>query len=267
MTKMTGAERVHAEIEWSRLRAPQLRELASKDAVVIVPIGSTEQHGPHLPTQVDCLLVGEVARRAATRAYATVPTLITPTIWSGLAEHHMSLGATLSVDFQTFFALVRGICRSLVRHGFRNVLLLNGHGGNIAALTVAVNELAVELDAPIATATYFILAQQEIAKILEVQKGVRHACEAETSMVLALAPELVDMSLVEGAVGPTSREVPEVTGTEASVRWRSFKSRTSHGAIGDPRTASAEKGEKLLDAAADAVVRLVTNKEFWALPA
>jgi len=143
MTKTMAPERVNAEIEWSRLRAPQLRDLASKDAVVIVPIGSTEQHGPHLPTQVDCLLVGEVARRAATRAYATVPTLITPTVWSGLAEHHMSLGATLSVDFQTFFALVRGISRSLVRHGFRNVLLLNGHGGNIAALTVAVNELAV----------------------------------------------------------------------------------------------------------------------------
>jgi creatinine amidohydrolase len=267
MTKTMGVERVKAEIEWGRLRAPQLRELASKDAVVIVPIGSTEQHGPHLPTQVDCLLVGEVARRAASRAYPTVPTLITPTIWSGLAEHHMSLGATLSVDFQTFFALVRGICRSLVRHGFRNVLLLNGHGGNIAALTVAVNELAVELEAPIATATYFILAQQEIGKILEVQKGVRHACEAETSMVLALAPELVDMSLVEGAVGPTSREVPEVTGTEASIRWRSFQSRTSHGAIGDPRTASAEKGDKLLDASADAVARLVTNREFWTLPA
>jgi creatinine amidohydrolase len=86
-------------------------------------------------------------------------------------------------------------------------------------------------------------------------------------MVLALAPDLVDLSAVEGAVGPTTREVPEVTGTEASIRWRSFKSRTSHGAIGDPRTASAAKGERLLDAAADAVVRLVTNREFWTLPA
>src|SRR4030095_16879764 len=116
------------------------------------------------------------------------------------------------------------LCPSAARTAFRTVLLLNGHGGNIAALTVAVNELAVELDAPIATTTYFILAQQEIAKILQTQKVVRHACEAETSMVLALAPELVDMSLVEGAVGPTSREVPEVTGTEAAQRWRAVKS-------------------------------------------
>ena len=256
-----------AEVEWSRLRAPELRELATQDAVVIVPIGSTEQHGPHLPTQVDCLLVTEVARRAARRAYASVPTLITPTIWSGLAEHHMSLGATLSLDFATFFALVRGICRSLVRHGFRKILLLNGHGGNIAALTVAVNELAVELAAPIATTTYFRLAEPAIAKILEKQTGVRHACEAETSMVLALEPTLVDMSLAANAVGPTEREIAQAAGTDAAHRWRSFKSRTAHGAIGDPRTASAEKGEKLLDAAADAVCRLVANQEFWTLRA
>lgn len=256
-----------AEVQWSRLKAPELRALASGNAVVIVPIGSTEQHGPHLPTQVDCLLVGEIARRAAVRAYDTVPTLITPTIWSGLAEHHMTLGATLSLDFAAFFALVRGVCRSLVRHGFRNVLLLNGHGGNIAALTVAVNELAAELDAPIATTTYFLLAQAEIAKILETQATVRHACEAETSMVLALEPGLVDMSLAARAVGPTAQEVSQVTGTDAAHRWRSFKSRTSHGAIGDPRTASAEKGDRLLEAAADAVCRVVTNRDFWTLSA
>ena len=67
------------EIEWWRLKAPELRALAAREAIVIVPVASTEQHGPHLPTQVDCLLVGEIARRAATRASASTPTLITPT--------------------------------------------------------------------------------------------------------------------------------------------------------------------------------------------
>ena len=255
------------ETEWWRLKAPELRALAKRDTVVIVPVASTEQHGPHLPTQVDCLLVGEIARRAAIQAYATRPTLTTPVVWSGLAEHHMSLGATISLDYPAFFALLRGICGSLARHGFRNVLLLNGHGGNIAALTVAVNELAVELDAPIATTTYWLLAEQEFANILEKQTNVRHACEAETSMVLALRPELVDMSLAAEAVGPTAPELPDVAGTQAAHRWQSFKSRTSHGVIGDPRAATAEKGERLLQAAADAVSRLATNSEFWRLPA
>ena len=154
-----------------------------------------------------------------------------------------------------------------MRHGFRRILLLNGHGGNTAALTVVINELATELDAPIATTTYWPLAKEQFANILERQKTVRHACEAETSMLLALAPDLVDRARAADAVGPTERELAEVAGTDAVHRWRSFKSRTHHGAIGDPRVASAEKGERLLDAAADAVGRIVANADIWELPA
>ncbi len=252
--------------EWWNLKASELNALAKQDAVVIIPVASTEQHGPHLPTQVDCLLAGEIARRAATKA-APAAVIVTPVIWTGLAEHHMSLGATISLDFAEFFAVLRGVCRSVIRHGFRKVLLLNGHGGNIAALTVAVNELAVELKAPIATTTYWLLAQPAFAKILERQANVRHACEAETSMILALKPELVDMALAANAVGPTAKEIVDVIGSTAAHRWQSFKSRTNHGAIGDPRAASAEKGERLLEAAADAVAKLITNADFWALPA
>ena len=256
-----------SEVAWSRLKAAETKALAARDAVVVVPVGSTEQHGPHLPTQVDALIVNEIAIRAARQALATMPIVVTPTIWSGLAEHHMSLGGTLSLDFATFSSLLRCICRSLQRQGFRRILLLNGHGGNIAALTVIVNELAVELGAPIATATYWHLARDEFAEILEHQTTVRHACEAETSMVLAIAPELVDRSLAAHAVGPTSRELADVAGTDAVHRWRSFKARTDHGAIGDPRSSTADKGEKLLSAAAAAVAKLVTNGELWELPA
>lgn len=255
------------ETQWWNLKAPELRDLAKKNANVIVPVASTEQHGPHLPTQVDCLLVGEIANRSAALASKSVPTIVTPVVWTGLAEHHMSLGATISLDYDSFFAVLRGICSSLVRHGFRNILLLNGHGGNIAALTVAVNELAPKLDAPISTTTYWLLAQPAFAKILEKQANVRHACEAETSMVLALKPELVDMTQADNAVGPTAPELPDILGTTAAHRWQSFRSRTSHGAIGDPRAATAEKGERLLQAAADAVSGLVTNPKFWNLPA
>jgi creatinine amidohydrolase len=253
------------EIEWGRLKAAELNALARRDAVVIVPVGSVEQHGPHLPTQVDMLIVGEVARRAARRVQA--PVVVAPTVWSGLAEHHMSLGGTLSLDFSTFLAVLRCICRSLTRHGFRRILLLNGHGGNVAALTVIVNELAPELNAPIATATYWTLAREAFQQTLERQINVRHACEAETSMLLALTPELVDMAKAQGAVGPTERELDEVVGGDGAHRWRSFQARTRHGAIGDPRGASAEKGERLLEAAADAVAKLVANDSFWTLSA
>jgi creatinine amidohydrolase len=141
------------------------------------------------------------------------------------------------------------------------------HRRNIAALTVAVNELAVELHAPIATTTYFLLAQPKIAKILKQQTTVRHACEAETSMVLALAPELVDMSRAAGAVGPTEREVPQVTGTEAAQPLEIVQIADVARRHRKPRSASAERGEKMLDAATEAVARLVTNREFWTLSA
>ena len=254
-----------AETFWSRMKASEINALAELKTVVIVPVASTEQHGPHLPTQVDCLLVGAIAERAAHLAQASIPVIVTPTIWSGLAEHHMGLGGTLSLDFPAFFRILRGVCRSIVRDGFERILLLNGHGGNIAALTVAVNELSPELGVPLATATYWLLAQEAFGKILEKQTNVRHACEAETSMVLALAPELVDMKLAVNAVGPTAKEIAQVVGPGAH-RWQTFKARTNHGAIGDPSAASAEKGEKLLDAAAQAVATLIRNEEFWTLP-
>ncbi|MCC7045246.1 MAG: creatininase family protein [Alphaproteobacteria bacterium] len=255
------------EVEWGRMKASEIAALAARDAVVIVPVGSIEQHGPHLPTQVDALLSGEVSRRAARKAAARIPVIVAPTVWSGLAEHHMTLGGTLSLDFATFFGLLRCVCRSLVRHGFRRILLLNGHGGNITALNVAVNELAVELQIPLATTSYWLLAKEEFAAILERQTTVRHACEAETSMLLALAPDLVDMARAGDIVGPTEREIAEVAGTDAVHRWRSFKARTSHGVIGDPRSATAAKGERLLEAAADSVSVLCQNAAFWSLPA
>ena len=255
------------EVEWWRLKAAEINALAARDAVVIVPVGSTEQHGPHLPTQVDALLAGEISRRAARRIAATTPVVVTPTVWSGLAEHHMSLGGTLSLDFRAFFALLQCLCRSLVRQGFRRILILNGHGGNITALNVVVNELAVELQIPLAATTYWVLGKDSFAKILERQTTVRHACEAETSMLLALAPNLVDMTRAGDIVGPTEREVAQVVGNDGVHRWRSFRSRTSHGVIGDPRTATAEKGERLLEAAAEAVAGLCANTEFWAIPA
>lgn len=254
------------EVEWVRLKAGELAELAKRDGVVIVPVASTEQHGPHLPTGVDVALCGEIALRAA-RQLGEFPVAVTPVVWTGLAEHHMAFGGTFSLGYGEFYSLIRGVCRSLRRHGFRRILLLNGHGGNTAALTVAVNDLAPELDAPIATATYWELAADAFGKILEHQPNVRHACEAETSMMLAIKPDLVDMAAARDVVGPTETEIDKIAGTKAAQRWRSFRARTSHGVIGDPRSATPEKGEKLLEAAAMAVAGLIANDRFWNAPA
>lgn len=248
-----------AEVEWMRLRAPELRALAREDATVVVPVGSVEQHGPHLPVQVDALLAREVSRRAARRASS--PVVVAPTVWCGLAEHHMAFGATITLDMATFQAVLRCVCASVVRHGFRRVMLLNGHGGNVNALTVIAGELARELDADVATATYWLLAgtARAYADILERQSTVRHACEAETSMLLALAPELVDREAMAGTDGPMASVVSE----SGVYRYRPFNELTESGVIGVPSAASAEKGERLLEAAADALAEALVDPRGW----
>jgi creatinine amidohydrolase len=250
------------DIRWDHLTAEQLRQLAAApEVIVVVPVAAMEQHGPHLPVMVDSLLCSAVAERAARQVFAQRPVVVAPTVWSGLSEHHMPFGGTITLDYPTFHALLRCVCRSLERHGFGRILLLNGHGGNEAALRVVVEQLSAELEVVLATVTYWHLAAEGFRAILERQSGVRHACEAETSMALALRPELVDPGRFAEA-----RTAEDEGGAPGAYRWRSFTARTASGAIGDPTAASAEKGERLLEAASSALAELLLDEPFWRRP-
>ena len=205
----------------------------------------------------DSLLCSAVARRGAELAAAAErrAAVVTPPVWSGLSEHHMPFGGTLSLDFPTFSALIGGVCRSLQRHGFGRILLLNGHGGNEAALRVIVEQLSPAFEGVLACVNYWHLAALEFAAILERQSGVRHACEAETSMVLALRPELVDPTRFAEA-----RFEEGKSPAGATYRWQSFAARTASGVLGDPTAASAEKGERLLEAAGAALAAAAAER-------
>ena len=175
------------EVEWRKLRADELRERARSDALVIVPVGSIEQHGPHLPVEVDSMLGETVALRTAKNLAPGGPVVVLPMLWTGLSEHHMSFGGTITLDVPTFVAVIEGICKSVVRHGFSRIALLNGHGGNDNALRVCADELAPRLGVPIVHMTYWYAAAEPIAALLETQTSLRHACEAETSMIYCRA--------------------------------------------------------------------------------
>lgn len=250
-------------VRWGELRARELRALAAAPATIIVPVASIEQHGPHLPTMTDTLLGTSVAYAAAERLVADGhPCVVTSPVWSGLSEHHMALGATLSVEFDALLAILRGVVGSLARHGFRRVLLLNSHGGNIAALKVVVETLAkAHPELRLVTATHWHLAADLVDPLLETQRSIRHACEAETSLVLALRPELVDESAFEEAACPDPRDGGG--GDDGAYRWESFAERTPSGALGDPRAASAEKGRRLLDLLAGRLAERLVDPAFW----
>jgi creatinine amidohydrolase len=250
------------EVLWANLKAYELRGLAERDALVVQPVASLEQHGPHLPVQVDVALVSEVALRAAREIAERDAVVVAPALWAGLAEHHMSLGGTITLDLATYRAVLRCLCGSFQRQGFRRMCLLNGHGGNITALTNIAAELTLELDVPVTTATYWTLPEtaEAFADILERQSNVRHACEAETSMMLALRPDLVDRTRAGALEGP----MEGLAGHDGVYRWRSMAWWTETGVMGAPKAASAEKGERLLAAAASALARALTNPALWA---
>lgn len=254
----------HPEVEWGRLKAHELRALANEDAVVVLPVAATEQHGPHLPTMTDTRIGAEVAYQAARKAYPHQPTVVTPVVFSGLSGHHMPFGGTLTLDHETFIAVIRCLIRSAVHHGFRRILLSNSHGGNILAIQFAADRMAQETGAAIVATTYAHEAAEAIAPLLEDQPGVMHAGEAETSMMLALDPDLVDAS--DLAALNTERGRGFLYAGEASYRWRPFQHMTGNGVSGLPARASAEKGERLLEAASDAISKLIIDPETWAAP-
>ncbi len=260
------AHSVKTEIEWRKLRADELRQRAQADAIVILPVGSIEQHGPHLPVEVDTMLGETVALEAARRvADRGEPIVVLPMLWTGLSEHHMSFGGTITLDDATFLAVLRCICKSVVRHGFRRLVLLNGHGGNDNAMRVAADMLTPELEVPILQFTYWYAAAEPIAAILETQKGLRHACEAETSMMMALRPDLVARDRIPLAKSNTTPEVSDLVGG-GIYRWRTLGAMSAAGVIGNPEAATPEKGERLIAGIADELARKLLNKDLWALP-
>jgi creatinine amidohydrolase len=250
------------ETAWNRLPAETLRALATNDAIVLLPVASTEQHGPHLATGVDTFLCSEVCRRVAAELAPCVPAVVAPAVWFGLADHHVPFGGTFTISLATYYAVLRDLCRSMLGAGFRRIVIVNGHGGNMQALAAFTGELTRELGAPIATTTYFMEAVAEQAQILEDQNGVMHACEAETSMMMAVHPELVNESRLDAAHGPhfdlTASLIPSLKA------FRTFAELTSSGVAGDARKASASKGEERLKACAAALAARLKAGEPWA---
>lgn len=234
------------EVQWNRLTAPALRRLADRGAAVFVPVGATEQHGHHLPTGVDMFLANEVSLRAAALlSDRDRPVVCAPALPWGLSEHHVAFGGTLTLPLTTYYLLISDLCACITRAGFARIVIVNGHGGNISALNAIVDQLAVDLPGvDISVATYVAIAPEASAEILETQDGFMHACEGETSMMLAAFRDLVAEELLPQAIGPASGLRSDAV---PLYRWRSFRDVTGTGVSGDARSATAVKGEKLLD--------------------
>lgn len=235
----------------------ELAELAG-EATVVVPLGSTEQHGHHLPVAVDTIVVTTLAHRAASRAAEQALVLVTPTVPFGFAEHHLPFGGTVSLSASTYLDVLTDIGRSLGRQEFRRLVFLNGHGGNETAMKLALDRLAFErpLGMHLAGASYWELASDVLAE-LELEAGTvpGHAGHFETSLLLAIAPELVALDKrPTDPLGPMPIGVPETSGARVHHPrvWEE-----SDGRSDDASRASTELGTRVLDEMVEKIVDFV----------
>lgn len=243
---------------WGHLTAEELRSKAEVDAVVVLPVASIEQHGPHLPVGVDTLICEHVCRAAAERVSGN-QVVVAPTVWCGMAEHHMDFGGTFTFDVPTYRALLLCLLKSLERGGFRRVVIVNGHGGNTAALQAFLPDFARETKLRIRLAMYYAAANETVMSMLDRTAG-RHANEFETSMMLAIAPELVRVDRLPEAYGGHEPERENATILSRTMRHRSYKMRTSTGVHGDARHASAEKGADLLEECVNSLAMMLSHR-------
>jgi len=246
-------------VMWKFLTAADLRAKAQAGAIVVLPVASMEQHGPHLPVGVDSILCEAVCQAAAESVAGDTAVVVAPTLWCGMAEHHMAFGGTFTFDIPTYRSVLYCVLKSIARHGFKRVLIVNGHGGNIAALAAFLPDIAREIGLDLRVTTYFEQARAALAEVLEDQEGVHHACEAETSMMMVAAPDSVRREKLAEAYGPAHSSAPPA----GIARYRSFKDITPSGVIGDARRASAQKGEKLMAACRDGIAAVLRNPQTW----
>jgi creatinine amidohydrolase len=234
-----------SELKWSDVQA------LSRDIPIVIPIAALEQHGRHMPLFTDSLLLGEVMRRVMERLKGRV--LFTPLFWLGNSEHHLDFPGTMTASPRAYLDVLKDMVENFLVHGFRRIVLVNGHGGNIVPASQAMFEVRQKhrerRDLALLSTTYWTLGArpQQVDKSL-VQDRMGHACEWETSMMLRIRPELVGDY-------KAAKEVSQADPYEPANRGWITKDRSEVGHIGQPAHATAEKGELLFSLFADDVAR------------
>jgi creatinine amidohydrolase len=235
------------EMTWA-----EIEPLANDGTVVILPVAAMEQHGKHLPIDVDSLLCETVARRAAEAASSQARVLVAPTLSFGSSQHHMAFPGTFTLTTGTFIRVVEELCESLIYHGFRRILILNGHGGNDDLIRIAARNVADTTGAAVAASSYWNVAADDLSIFQDDEVGgiPGHACGFETACYLAVKPELVRMDVAAAWAPPAGRsgDYGKRITRQAGIQMPKQATPVSdYGTRGDPRRGSVEKGQRYLE--------------------
>jgi creatinine amidohydrolase len=252
---------VYAEMIWY-----EIKEAAEQGRVAVLPAATYEDHGPHLPVDVDVVLTTEICQRAVARIPSEA--VLVPPVSHGYSPHHMDFHGTITIGWDTFIRYVKDVCCSLAYHGFKRILIVNGHGSNTSPLDLAARLSNLEYEGKILCASvnhWDLRKAREVGNALRASDygGTSHGCEYETSLYLAIKPHLVDMSKAvdERSPLPPSFKTDLLAGTHpagSGARLVPFwSSQTASGVMGDATKATREKGEKFLEAATEGLIELV----------
>jgi creatinine amidohydrolase len=244
---------------------PEIKAAIAQDRVAVLPVGTTEQHGPHLPLVTDVLTATEMSRLAVERIPEEA--VLLPSVYYSFNEHHMDFPGTIAIAGETIVRYVTDIGTSLARHGFHKILIVNGHGSNVPFLDIAARNITNTTNSIAAMASWWSLIPKDVItahRESEYPGGMAHGCELETSVLLYLRPDLVQMEKAEKDINFQSTEFFYWDLQNPSPvffqEWFSRYSRT--GTVGDPTKATAAKGEVFVNAVVDRLVSLI--REFRA---
>ncbi|VTU37472.1 Creatinine amidohydrolase [Variovorax sp. PBL-H6] len=249
---------------WSQLTTRDFAALDPDATVAVLPLGATEQHGPHLPLGVDSMLVDGIVAEAVPLLPSGLPVLFLPTQAIGLSPEHASFPGTLTLSAETLIRLWREIGAGVARSGVRKLVFFNAHGGHTGAMEIAARELRAAHGLIVYSVSWFNLPLGEAGAQFSAQEhrfGV-HAGEIETSMMLALAPAQVDMQAARD-FGSSSRQravdYPLLgDGKSARLGW-AMEDYNPEGAAGNAAAASAQKGRAVVEVAARQLAALLAE--------
>jgi len=231
---------------WQDLSSPEFNAI-DRSTPVVLPVAAVEQHGPHLPLATDRMIADFFAGLMNARLGSSV--LILPTVAVGCSEHHMLFPGSLTLCHETFSRVCQEYLGSAHRHGFRNFLVLNSHGGNRGICQVLLERFGAEHpDCRVAVATWWRIACEQLLPMNESGPGgVGHACEFETSLMLHIAPQSVRKDVIPPRSNKSTFDWAEedLLRTSRVSLYRSMPQITPNGVWGDATRATAEKGQQI----------------------
>ena len=253
----------HLPRYWSELRSNDFARIDPEATVAVLPVAAVEQHGPHLPLNVDTALVDGVIAAALPHLPTDAPVLVLPTQQVGLSPEHERFAGTLTLSPATLIALWTELGACVARAGVRKLLLFNSHGGQVSVMDIVARELRARHGLLVYSASWYSLPQPDAVQALfppeEHRFGI-HAGDVETSMMLALRPDLVDMAQAQHFHSSSQDRAAHYpilgNGRSAKLGWQ-MQDYTPCGAVGNAAAATADKGRAVIDAAAQQLALLL----------